>query len=131
MLKKKELKNFFLYLIVGGGATLVEWIVFYILCIPWKCDYLVSTIIAYIISTYFNWLFGRILLFSKSNKGILFEMLSIYGTSILSLAGNLIIMWFAVDVGNIPEMIAKIVATGVIFIWNYYIRKFFIYKNSL
>ena len=131
MLKKKELKNFLLYLIVGGGATLVEWITFYTLCILLKRDYLVSTVIAYIISTYFNWLFGRILLFSKSKKGIVFEILSIYGTSVLGLIGNLIIMWFAVDIKNIPEMIAKIVATGIIFIWNYCIRRFFIYKNSL
>lgn len=129
MLNKKMIKDLFLYLIVGIIATLAEWLVFYLANDLGRWNYMVATVVAYILSTFVNWLAGRIIMFKESAKGILYDLLCVYGASIIGLVLNLLIMWVAVEVCRINEMIAKIAATGIVFIWNFLIRKFFIYKN--
>ena len=58
----------------------------------------------------------------------------IYATSVIGLLLNWLIMWFAIDclrmlgLPSAPEMLAKIIATGVVFFWNFIIRKLVIYK---
>lgn len=130
MIRKSELKDFLLYLIVGGLATLIEWLVFYILNGVFSVYYEIGTIIAYLISTFFNWLFGRIILFKKSNKKLVVELLSIYGASLIGLGMNLLIMWVAVELFTINEMISKIVATVIVFLWNFLVREFVIYREK-
>lgn len=127
-MNRKTFSDFFLYLIVGGIATIVEWIIFYILNSLFYLHYIPSTIIAYIISTFSNWAAGRLLVFKRSEKGFVAEIFSIYAASIIGLLLNLAIMWVIIDFVNANSMIAKIVATILVFLWNYIVRKTIIYK---
>lgn len=57
-MKKSNVKDFLLYLIVGAIAIITEWIVFFVLDkVPFH--YTLATVIAYILSTFVNWLAGR------------------------------------------------------------------------
>lgn len=125
----ESIKQFMLYLIVGGGATIVEWIAFYLFFYNGfvKIHYMVSTSLAFILSTYANWALGRLIMF-KASQNTWKEIAKIYLTSIAGLLMNLIIMWIAVRKMGCNEMLAKIVATGIVFFWNFLIRKFLIYK---
>lgn len=129
----ESLKQFLIYLVVGLLATIVEWGVFYALDYLQVMHYLISVTIAYIISTFANWFFGKVMLFHEK-QNIWKELGKIYATSVIGLLLNWLIMWFAVDClrmlgfAGVPEMIAKIIATGIVFFWNFIIRKFFIYK---
>ena len=127
-MNRKTFSDFFLYLIVGGIATIVEWIIFYILNSLFYLHYIPSTIIAYIISTFSNWAAGRLLVFKRSEKGFVAEIFSIYAASIIGLLLNLAIMWVIIDFVNANSMIAKIVATILVFLWNYIVRKTIMYK---
>lgn len=128
MLDKNNLKEFILYFIVGGIATIIEWVIFYMLDSVFDWYYIPATVIAYILSTLFNWLLGRIILFKNSNKNLFVEILTIYGASIIGLVLNLIIMWIAIDFLSLNEILSKIIATGFVFIWNFAIRKLVIYN---
>lgn len=124
----KKLKSLFLYLIVGAGATLVEWVLFYFLNSIFEIHYTLATTVAFIISTFANWILGRLLIFSKSKAGLFKELLEIYSASVIGLILNLIIMWGCISLLNFPSMVSKIIATALVFIWNFLIRKLFIYK---
>ena len=41
---------------------------------------------------------------------------------------NLLIMYLAVERFGVTEMCSKMIGTGVVFIWNFLIRKLVIYK---
>lgn len=125
----RNLKDLFLYILVGGIATVAEWVIFYLVNDICHCYYMLATIVAYIFSTFVNWLAGRIIMFKGNNKNIVFEIISIYMASIIGLLFNLLIMWIAVEFCNIREMISKIIATVCVFIWNYLVRKLLIYKK--
>ena len=127
-MNKKAIKEFFLYLVVGGIATVTEWLVFFLLD---KCylHYAVATVIAYIVSTFVNWLAGRLLVFKQSEHKFLKEIVSVYLASIVGLVGNLLLMWIAVDLLSANEMLSKVIATGIVFLYNFLVRKFWIYKQ--
>ena len=125
---KNNIKELFLYLIVGGIATITEWLCFYAFE-KMLLHYTVSTIIAYIISTFVNWAAGRILVFKKSEQSVISELVKIYLTSIVGLVLNLLIMFISVEFMRMGEMFSKIIATGIVFFFNYFVRKFLIYKQ--
>ena len=120
--------QFFFYLIVGGLATIVEWVAFYVLSSLFKVHYAPATSLAFILSTAANWLFGRLIMFRDSKQSTAKELLKIYMVSIIGLLMNIAIMFIAIEKIGIQEMISKIIATGVVFIWNFLIRKLVIYK---
>ena len=124
---KKSFVQLFLYLIVGGLATLAEWAAFFALNTVCALHYVPATALAFVLSTATNWLFGRLILF-RASKSTASEILKIYAVSVIGLLLNLAIMFFAVEKLHFSEMIAKIGATGIVFAWNFLVRKFFIYR---
>ena len=124
-------KEIGLYFVVGGLATVVEWTVFWILKEVFHIQYLMATGIAFIFSTFANWEFGRILVFkTPSEKNFLNEIISIYLASIIGLSLNLLVMVILVQIFKMNEMISKMTATILIFMYNYFVRKFLIYKTK-
>ena len=128
MMHKKEIEDFFKYLLVGGIATVSEWVIFYFLD-KMMIYYAIATVIAYMLSTFVNWLMGRILVFKKSQQPLWKEILSIYIVGIIGLILNLIIMWFAIELLDFSNMFSKVLATILVFSYNYIIRKILIYKE--
>ena len=126
---KNNLKELFLYLIVGGIATLAEWGIFRLFDSALSVHYTLSTVIAYLLSTFVNWAAGRLLVFRKSHQPFWQEILKIYLAAIAGLLMNLAIMFICVDLLRMDEMLSKILATGIVFLFNFLIRKLYIYKN--
>ncbi|MBQ7045534.1 MAG: GtrA family protein [Clostridia bacterium] len=129
MIKNKNLKEFLLYLVVGGVATVTEWLMFFVLE-KTALHYMLATVIAYVIATFVNWLAGRVLVFKESKKAVIKEILEIYLASIVGLLLNLGLMWLMVDAFDFNEMLSKIIATGLVFLYNFLIRKLVIYKKK-
>ena len=91
--KQQFIKQFISYLFVGGGATIVEWVGFWLFDHCLHIQYLIATAFAFFFSTFSNWLFGRLLTFKNSDKNIFLELAQIYLTSMIGLLFNLIIMY--------------------------------------
>lgn len=132
MLHNKDIKQFISYLFVGAIATIVEWIGFWVLNGLFKWQYLVATAIAFCISTEANLVLGRNLTFKEECADHIEtgEFISIYLASLVGLALNLLLMYLLVSKIHIPKFISKMVATGIVFFWNFGIRKFGIYANK-
>lgn len=124
------MQGLFGYLIVGGLATIVEWVGFWLFSEKIGIAYLLATTFAFAISTFANWLFGRLLVFrGKQTQSLLREILSIYLASIVGLLLNLIIMFVLVQLLTVGKMPAKVIATVLVFAYNYLIRKLVIYRK--
>ena len=132
-MNEKTIKQFASYLVVGGMATVVEWMGFFILNQLLGIQYLISTTIAFCISTQANLVLGRKMTFKEAcqNGGSLKEVISIYAASIIGLMMNLALMYLMVSKMNIPAGLSKIIATGIVFFWNFLIRKLAIYRTTV
>ena len=126
----KYMGGLFGYLIVGGLATIVEWVGFWLFSEKIGIAYLLATTFAIAVSTFANWLFGRLLVFrGTQSQSLLREILSVYLASIVGLLLNLLIMFVLVQLLAVGKMPAKMIATVLVFAYNYLIRKLVIYKK--
>ncbi len=131
LVSNERIKHLMSYFIVGLLATLVEWSSFWILDYAIGIQYLIATIIAMIVSTFSNWLFGRLMTFRNAEKeNILIEIGEIYIASFAGIGLNVLLMWIMVDKCTMNEMLSKIIATGLVFFYNYFIRTLYIYKKK-
>ncbi len=131
IVSNERIKHLMSYFVVGLLATLVEWGSFWVLDYAIGIQYLIATIIAMIISTFSNWLFGRLMTFRNAEKGnTLIEIGKIYITSFAGIGLNVLLMWIMVDKCTMNEMLSKVIATGFVFFYNYFIRTLYIYKNK-
>lgn len=128
-INKKSSKQFISYLFVGSMATIVEWIGFVIFNEILRNQYLLSTILAFCASTQANLILGRRITFKSECKSAIQakELISIYVVSAIGLLLNLLLMYLLVSKASVPAFISKIIATGIVFFWNFGIRKFVIY----
>lgn len=135
MFDKKNIKQFFSYFCVGGISALVEWTLFYLFEYFWNLQYLIAVFISFIFSTTVNYFLGRIFAFKATfyEKKKLQEFLFVFGVSALGLLFNFILMYILVDLVGmntiVLKTVAKICSTGIVFLWNFMSRKFFIYKE--
>ena len=130
MIQLKSIIPLVIYFFVGAGATVVEWGVFYLLNEVIRMHYSWATVLAFAVSTLANWALGRLMLFKKAAQGLIRELLAIYAVSCIGLAANLGIMWVFIELCHVPDMVAKMVATAVVFAGNFLVRKFWIYKEK-
>ena len=135
LLNKANIKQFISYFFVGGVAAIVEWVMFFIFANVLQINYFVSTVIAFIFSTPANWILGRITTFKDNNTykdKKAKEAFLVFVVSAIGLLFNLILMYLFVTVmgfdSSLGKTLSKIAATGIVFIWNFLIRKLVIYK---
>ena len=119
-----------LYSCVGGSATSVEWLIFYLMNQRLGLHYAPSTVIATVFSGFTNWAVGRLVLFKGTGHNVQ-ELGKIYLTSIIGMGFNLILMWAMVDGFGLNEMLSKVFATIFVFLWNYLIHTRLIYRGKV
>lgn len=124
------------YFFVGGISAIVEWLMFAFFLNAMGLQYLLSTCLAFVFSTTTNWYLGRRWTFKGNEKYVdkkTQEVLLVFIVSAVGLFFNILLMYLFVDILNYntdcQKIIGKIAATGIVFVWNFLVRKFFIYKN--
>ncbi len=128
--KYKEIIN---YLIFGVLTTLVNYFSYIILTKVLNIDYLVSTVIAQIISIIFAYVTNKMFVFKSKNlskKEFFREMFSFFGFRILSLFLDMGFMYIFVDLLYLNDVIMKLVSNILIVIANYIFSKLFIFKKK-
>lgn len=128
---KRLLSEILRFLIVGGAAFLIDFLLLYILTEFIGLHYLISAAIAFMGALAFNyilsvnWIFrgGR----GKGINGVLtFSVLSVIGLIL-----NQLILYATVEVINLYYLWAKIIAAFIVMIYNFITRKLFIEGNNI
>lgn len=134
LLSSKSVRQFISYFGVGGAAALVEWVAFYLFASVLRIQYLLATALAFILSTTANWFLGRVFTFKDSaykDKKVR-EITLVFTVSAIGLLFNMGLMYLFVTVlkmdTDILKVVSKVLASGIVFVWNYLARKCFIYR---
>lgn len=118
------------YFFVGGTAAIFDVGFFFIFAKFLAYNYLVVGFFTFIIATFINYYLSIRFVFESGKK---FkkkdEVILIYVVSTSSLVLNLFFLYvfhaiFSIDVG-----VSKILVTGLLFFYNYSVRKFFIFQR--
>lgn len=125
----ERIKNIIAYAIVGFSGTLVEWSLYYLLSQILSVYYLIATVLSVGIATFANWLLGRLIAFKKAPKqNVKVEIAKIYIISIGGIILNTLLMVLLHDLFSVPSMLSKMIASFLVFFYNYSIRAFVLYK---
>jgi putative flippase GtrA len=117
------------FVLVGGISAAIEFSLLYIFVEHVLLDVLVANTIAFILTNIVTFTLTKLFVFnSKSNSNKVQET----GMFALCLLGGLIVnqivMWTLVQI-NIDYLVAKVVAIAVTVIWNFFTRKYFVFRN--
>ncbi len=126
-------KQVIMYLIFGVLTTIINILSYELFVRVFNTNYLISTIIAWIISVCFAYITNKIWVFESNtkNKLTLFkELFDFFKYRILSCIIDLIIMYVLVSVLKINDSISKITSNIVVVIINYIFSKFIIFKKD-
>ena len=133
-----EFVKIILYLFVGGTAALVEWGLFYLFFyyllvgLGLSVDVLtmVATALAFGLSTLYHYFLGNVLVFDSGSKYDKSKELSlVFLVSIMGLVFNLILMYVFVGLLAWQPMLAKVITSCIVVVWNYLSRKKWIFKS--
>lgn len=131
MKNKKLLTQIFKFIIVGGIATVIDYIIFFIMHDILHINTLVSNIMSFSISVIYNyiasvkWVFDVDKDKDKKQQFIIFIVLSVIGLGI-----NTGIVFLLIDVLKVYSLISKVIATGIVMVFNFITRKIFLEKKD-
>lgn len=115
--------EFIRYILVGGTATLIDWILFYIFALKLIFHYQIALIISFSTATIVHYILSKKFTFKCRSKKIIKQISLFFLISILSLSISIFIMFIFIDLVLIPKMISRILTTGILLIVNYLIHK--------
>lgn len=146
---KKIFVQFMKFAVVGGISCVIDFGIYTILIKLFDVNYLIAAFLGFMISLIFNYFASMKFVFvrkddvSKKREFVIFAILSAIGLLL-----NEVIIWacvegyrqmnpisfnlagYQVDIDYWIEIIAKIVATGIVMIYNFVTRKIFIEKKD-
>nr|MBQ9201381.1 GtrA family protein [Bacteroidales bacterium] len=118
------------YSVVGGVAFLVDYGSLWLLTEAVGLHHLVSAAIAFILGLICNYVISTAWVFGESkvnNRLVEFTVFSIIG--VVGLGFNELIIYFFTDVCGLHYMLSKIISTVIIFFWNFFARRFILFKS--
>lgn len=128
---KKLLNQILKFGVVGGLAFIIDYGILMFLTEVFHINYLISTTISFIVSVIFNYIMSIFWVFDvdeNKNRTTVFSVFIIL--SVIGLLLNDLFMWIFVDGMSIHYLIAKIIATLLVMIYNFITRKLFLEKRE-
>jgi putative flippase GtrA len=126
---EKTLVQLFRYTFVGGAAFLVDIGSLFILTQYFGIYYLISAAIAFILGLIANYALSISWVFNNRTLGNMkleFGVFALIG--FVGLGFNEILIWFFTENIHIYYLISKIIAAILILFWNFFARKFTLFK---
>ena len=121
---------FIQYFFAGLFCAFVNWGVFYFLNYKLGMYYLLAALFSFFISATVNFVLCKIIFKSKEGRKKRTEFVMIILVGAIGLAIDLGTTAFCVEILGLPNMISKIVGTGVAFIFNYTSKQFYIFSHK-
>lgn len=124
---EKLLIQIFKFAIVGGIATAIDFVFLYVFREFCHFPVIVSNTLSFCISVIYNYIASVKWVFDvnkEKNAKKQFVIFIIF--SVLGLLLNDLIMWISVDFISIYYLLAKIIATFIVMIFNFVTRKIFL-----
>ncbi len=121
--------QFFRYIFVGGAAFIVDFVSLFTFTDFFGVYYLISAALAFtlgLIANYvlsINWVFNNRTLDNMWSEFTVFAIIGLIGLGL-----NELFIWFFTDFVDIYYLISKIIAAALILSWNFFARKFVLFR---
>lgn len=121
------------YIIVGGCTTMVNLVVFTVLCKLLHMEVNLSNVISILCAILFAYVTNKVFVFESKTHGmreLLLEMAKFVGARMSTMAIEVGGVFLLYEVIHQDELIAKLETQIIVLIVNYFISKFFVFKTK-
>lgn len=115
------------FVVIGGGCTLIQYIILYGLTEFLGVPPVISSSIGYALSAILNYLLNRRLTFNSERKHSE-SVPRFFAISIAGLIINAAIIYLFQTVGNVHYLIAQIFSTVIVLFWNFFVNRAWTFK---
>ena len=120
------------YFVVGGTSAAIDFALFGILVLALgKANWFAAAAASFVVATAFNYMLSIRMVFPA---GVRFarahEVMLVFLVSAVGLAFNQSAIWLFYQIAGWNIWIAKCIATGTAFLWNFTTRNSFIFRES-
>ena len=123
------LVQLFRYGFVAVGAFVVDYGFYFLLSYLMGVQYLVAALVGFFMGTATNYLISKFMVFQGEPKSRTFEVLLVFLISGVGLLWLELGLYLITDVYGIHYLLSKLIMTGVVFLWNFFARKLFMYSH--
>ncbi len=119
----------FRYAFVGGAAAVFDFGTLYILDEFGKVDHLVATAIAFLVGVTVNYFVSKKFVFTQKKASPVAEFIEYAIIGVIGLGLTELIVYLCTDLLGFYVMLSKVVATVLVFFWNFLARRFILYRK--
>ena len=124
----KLTRELFLYIVFGVLTTIVNIVAYLFFARLLGIHYIISNIVAWVLSVLFAYVTNRIWVFESKNSNIIKEMSLFFSGRIFSGIVDTGLMYVFIDLLSIGDFISKIVIQIIVVILNYLVSKLIVFK---
>jgi putative flippase GtrA len=122
--------QFLRYVFVGAAAFLVDFATLILLTEVFHLHYLLSGIISFVLGLVINYLLSVSWVFNqRALKNMWLEIFIFSFVGAVGLALNTFFLWFLTENISLHYALSKVIATMVVFLWNFFVRKFVLFNK--
>lgn len=123
-------KQLFMFFLLGGILTLLEWMGFYALTYLLHFHYILSSIIMFLFTSLIGVYVYKFFIFKHTSLKPYQEILRTYLINTFGLIIHLIILDFCIRFFMIEAILSKIIASFCSAVYGFFARKLWIYSNK-
>lgn len=123
----KEIIN---YLIFGVLTTVVNFVSYFICSDLMHIQYLISNLIAWLLSVLFAYVTNRRYVFESKSESVVSEMIKFFGSRMTTGVLDMFFMWLLISIFCLHEMFSKIFVNVLVVIANYILSKLVVFKKG-
>ncbi len=118
------------YVVMASVVVTIEVVSFWVMNSRIGLRYEAAAVLSMAIGIVLNWLGSNYFVFNKSRFHPVHEFILVAGVSLVGVGLQLLTLHVAVEYFNILPVIGKFVAICFTFVWNFLVRKLYIFKNT-
>lgn len=121
-------RTFFMYVLFGGLATIVDWSIFALGIYSFGMHYTLAVTISFSFGSITNFILNKYLNFQNKYKKVHLQFLLYLVIALIGLALTLLFMWLMIDSMAIGELTARVITTAIVLIYNFLGHKFVTFR---
>ena len=125
-INNRTLRDLIKYVIVGGGAFLIDYAVLYMI-VTLGGHYITATLMGFAAGVTTNYLLCLKWVWKGSQATTFKDIFIFTAIGVAGLGVTVLLMWLSVDILSIDARIAKIYTAALVLIWNFTLRKIFVF----
>ena len=129
MVSRHTLKQFLLFSAVGAIGTLGHYLTLVTLVESRLLHAVPASVVGFMVGAIINYLLNYRFTF-RSRKSHKEAMSKFFVVAVIGAVINTILMYLGVDVFHLYYLLAQILATGIVLLWNFIVNKFWTFGQA-